>query len=230
MRATLVLLLGLASELAVMFMQPMQARAMPKGRLLSVIPGRQAALGVDLAQSAEAAARPSLQAVAFREAVAAQYRLDSSQVRVTPADAESSGMAIARIGDLSPYVARSAGHEIRGWVDDQGAVVLPENVKLGRLMRAVALRSATPALSPLGVAERLAWMLGPALRLVRSPLDLSPGSRAMYMAPQRSLGASGVVTLRFLLKQAAGPGQVQLYEVTLCCLADYQTSLQIQRV
>lgn len=229
MRATLVLLLSLASELAVFFMQPMQARAMPTGRLLSVIPGRQTALGVDLAQSAEAA-RPALQVVAFREAVAAQYRLDSSQVRVTPADAESSGMAIARIGDLSPYVARSAGHEIRGWVDDQGAVVLPENVKLGRLLRVVALRSATPALSPLGVAERLAWMLGPALRLVRSPLDLPPSSRAMYMAPQRSSGLSGVVTLRFLLKQAAGPGQVQLYEVTLRCHADYQTSLQIQRV
>jgi len=227
----------LSLSLSVFHLTP--ARATPPASLLGVIPRPQPALGAadraspDRASldraSPEPASAPALRSIAFREAVAAQYRIDSAQIQVRPAGQHDS-LAITPFAGLSPYVARAGSQEFRGWVDDRGAVVLTDDAKLGRLLRSFDLRADNPKLSPLAMAERLAWMLGPGLRLVRRPLDLPRGSRDQFSPPQRRAVGGEVLALRFQLKQAVGPGQVLLYEVTLRCHADYQTQLHIQRL
>lgn len=149
---------------------------------------------------------------------------------IVEAEPSQAPFAELRSGAFVPFSREQSGVEIRGFAGEGGIVVLPENGQLGVLLRELSFLSAVPKLSPLGLAERMAFLFGSDYRLVRRPLDLPRALGEVATQPRLIRGSDDSVTLSFLIKRASHPGRVALYAATLHCSPQYQARLSLSRL
>lgn len=144
---------------------------------------------------------------------------------------QSQDIALAlRSGAPVPFSQPRAGVDVREPGEESDVEVWPDRRMLGELLTHLSWLSAAPKVSSLGMAERLARLLGSDYRLVRRSLDLPRALGVVATHPRRVHQPDGSLRLHFLLKHAAAAGTPVVYAAILDCSPQYQAKLTLQRI
>jgi hypothetical protein len=173
---------------------------------------------------------------AFRRTAARRLEQPEATLSVGP-DAENQvGLPDAALPPFIAFQAEAGRRILRGLAAPSGVVVLvwqDQIENLGPLLEAAHALDRQRALPAVEIAERIAWLHGPAHFLIATGHDTWKGAGlppADRIEPTLVHGADGAAELRFLANRAGNTGVVLTYQFVIRVRPGYQASATVERM
>ncbi len=136
----------------------------------------------------------------FRDHAAKVLGARAADVEVVPQYEEVANLEpTERVGQLWQFSGAMGERVVRGWAAPDGTVVTYQQ-NLGLFLEQAGVWTASPQLTPIQLAERIVWSMGPEHRLIVEEFLNTP-------APELQLAADGAGTMVFVVgRRQLGPG------------------------
>jgi hypothetical protein len=162
----------------------------------------------------------------FTDHAAKVLGVSRDAVKVLPFDEAVANLPHqGRLGTLWQLETAVNDRTVRGWAAPDGTVVMYQQ-NLGLFLEQAGIWTASPKLTPMELAERLVWSMGPEHRLIVEELPNNP-------APELQLAADGTGTMMFVVGRrqlgpgGAGGGPEFLADAKLVLTGDHRAELSL---
>lgn len=161
----------------------------------------------------------------FTDHAAKVLGVSRDAVKVLPFDEAVANLPHqGRLGTLWQLETAVNDRAVRGWAAPDGTVVTYQQ-NLGLFLEQAGAWTPSPQLTPMQLAERIVWSMGPEHRLLVDSMYQAP-------APALTLGADGAGTLVFVVARrqlgpgGAGGGPQDAAEVRVVLTGDHRADFQ----
>lgn len=162
----------------------------------------------------------------FTDHAAKVLGVSRDAVKVLPFDEAVANLPHqGRLGTLWQLEGTANDRSVRGWAAPDGTVVTYQQ-NLTLFVEQAGVWTASPQLTPMQLAERLVWSMGPGHRLIIEEFPNTP-------APDLQLGADGAGTMMFVVGRrqlgpgGAGGGPETVAEARLVLTGDHRAELSL---